>query len=63
MGLRQLVKDQGEIPGRDTLMPFGSVPVETVKQPVEILIFADTSGGVSYFISNGRPVAIYSTRL
>ena len=48
---------------RDTSTPFGPVPVETVEQPVESLISVDINSRVPYFISNGRPVLIYGTRL
>ena len=51
--LCQLVKDQGEVPGGDFSLAFGSVSVETIQETSEIFIFAGVNGRVSQFISNG----------
>ena len=61
--LSQPIKHQGKIPGWDISTPFGSIAVETVKKSDEILIFADTKGGVSHVISNGSRISIYSAGL
>ena len=55
-GLSQLVQDQGEVPGEDTLPAFGSVSMETIQETSEIFVLAE--GCISQFISNGGPVTI-----
>ena len=57
------MKDQRKVPGRDALMPFGSVPVEAIEQSVEVPILADIYSKVSYLVSNGRSVGICSAGL
>ena len=51
--LCQLVQDQGQVPGRDSHMTFGSVSVEAIQETREIFIFTDIYARISQFISNG----------
>ena len=37
---------QGQVPGGDAPLTFGSVSVETIKEMVKILIFADINGQI-----------------
>ena len=51
-------KNQGEVPGGDSLLAFGSVSVETIQETSEIIILTDIDGRISQSISNGWPVTI-----
>ena len=44
MNLVSWCKNQGEIPGGDTLPAFGSVSVETIQETSEIFILTDIDG-------------------
>ena len=41
---RQLVQHQGEVPGGDSPLSFGSVSMEIVQETSEIFILADING-------------------
>ena len=52
MTLVSWCKNQGEVPGRDSLPAFGSVSVETIQETSEIFILTDIDGRISQSISN-----------
>ena len=53
MTLVSWCKNQGEVPGGDSLPVFGSVSVETIQETSEIFILTDLDGRISQSISNG----------
>ena len=53
MTLVSWCKNQGEVPGGDSLPAFGSVSVETIQETSEIFILTDLDGRISQSISNG----------
>ena len=52
MTLVSWCKNQGEVPGGDSLPAFGSVSVETIQETSEIFILTDLDGRISQSISN-----------
>ena len=46
-------KNEGEVPGGDSLPAFGSVSVGTIQETSEIFILTDIDGRISQSISNG----------
>ena len=52
MTLVSWCKNQGEVPGGDSLPAFGSVSVEIIQETNEIFILTDIDGRISQSISN-----------
>ena len=61
--LGQLIKDQRKIPSRFTPASFGAIPMEIIKEAVEIFIPTNVNGKVSQLICNDCSIAIYCAGL
>ena len=60
---RELMKNQGKVPGRHTPPTFRLVPMETVQEPGKILILTNVYLAIPYFVGYSGPIATYGARL
>ena len=56
---RELMKNQGKVPGRHAPPTFRLVPMETVQEPGKILILTNVYLAIPYLVGYSGPIAIY----